>query len=70
MQAFTKCPAYCKGCIYRTQGKTRLNMCQYAMITGQLRGCPADEHCTRKTTKKPRQDGNSKRGKEIVLIKF
>jgi len=24
-------------------------MCQYALMTGKLRGCPADENCIRKT---------------------
>ena len=68
MKAFDKCPAYCKGCVYRSSSWSG-NMCQYALITGKLRGCPADENCIRKT-KKPRRNGNSKRGKEITLTKY
>ena len=43
-----KCPTYCKGCIYRSRS-SGVTVCQYALMTGKLRGCPADENCIHKT---------------------
>jgi hypothetical protein len=53
------CPVYCKGCIYRTPPKQADNMCEYSIITGKLRGCPAGEGCIRKDTgEKKKHDWN------------
>lgn len=43
------CPTYCKGCIYRTNTKHPDSMCEFFLMTGNLRGCPLGKDCIRKT---------------------
>lgn len=42
--------AYCKGCVWLARDGTRV--CDYCLITGHRRGCPAGDGCTRKEKRK------------------
>ena len=42
-------PAYCVGCIYR-RGSRGETSCDYILMTGVRRPCPAGEGCTAKKT--------------------
>lgn len=42
------CDGYCRGCSYRSTAGSFVT-CDYFMITGHTRGCPAGAGCTRRT---------------------
>lgn len=47
-------PKCCKGCFYRTYLSSNVSVCDYAVVTGELRGCPPEE-CTHYMKKKRRK---------------
>lgn len=46
---------YCNGCIYRGN----YNICDYLLVTGELRGCPAGKGCNKRSAgRKKRLNAN------------
>lgn len=65
----------CGGCRYRSPAYSELYTgqcgCDFAYITGCLRGCPADERCTRfepGPRQKPRLLGPVRRQEDAALL--
>ena len=53
---------YCRRCIYlaRINGQRSYKLCQYILMTGQRRPCPAGTGCT---VRKTRPDDTDERGR-------
>lgn len=60
---------YCNGCYFFSGGFEGVRLCNYYLMTGKRRPCPAGVGCTVKLDKKKRRNSLtvSKRGKKKVV---
>ena len=55
----SKCTKKCKRCFYSFNHSAHLPTCDYILITGHRRPCPAGDNCTEFTTKRKKKPNNN-----------